>query len=909
MRVGVARRTVLRGMGALPLLGALPWLTGCGGLGPVAAGRTQGWLPAPAAMPGSVLVVDLQGVALHTQVAVAILQGLVNRRVRHGGEGLYVLLPSNYVGGVAFQGSDARWLEVYRSRYHLGVRKGTPADAFALAKRLGVDQYIVWDPALPATINVANTLAWVHGAAAVDPSDAQSALVGLAAVAAGGIDLAGSGWKSLLDLRKVGLRDATAAYRYAWKQLGKQAPGALAFISVGDMPGDGTERVLRWTPRDYAVVTRAFTWIGDMNQIATGSHGGVLAGVLRRVAAKRFTAFGWTNNEAKQTIFCSSHGVNFVGADTPGLSAENLSVHTAMPATPAPAQRPRAAAPALDPNGIYVSVVVTDGDNISVLIDFHEGRWLDPARGKVPVGWSMQGMAPGWTPGIARHYFDSATPNDELVAWLPFGYPDLPSFVGTPHWKAYVASAQSAMRSAGLRLGQALPHEGGVHTPQALGLWDLLHGGEAADGFVLGYIQGGTYPAEPLWVNSRPVLPIGGYGGAGATGAEQAVSAVERLAASTSVRPLFLTVGLGNGETYADVMRVVGAKYPPGVRFVLPGQLVDLARTAWKRGMARTSPVGTPARWGARDRYYLALAGDAGSGSSGGAYLRDGQPLQLRQASDGRRWTYAFNVEGCHQAGAELLFTGSGDVEVGTDGKSWRPAGTVGGAWGTVARLAVDWSPLLPSELVYVRCTAAAKASLALVDGAIQYNRRPAGAALPAKPTVAPSSFSAHLRLPATDPQSVSLALDGKASGMELRQVGAHLGDSNFHLASIGGKPAVVFDRNRPSPTNPSSYLYFVANVPGWSYPRALELSVTYWDAPAGGMLHASYNSPAAGLAGAYTSAGPSVTLTGGGGWKTVTWTLSNADFTGRQNNRADFRLSGGAGLAVRRIRLTRPKG
>ena len=900
------RRTVLRGMGTLPLLGALPWLAGCGKVGPVAAGtQAEGWLPAPGAMPGSLLVVDLNGVPLHTQVAVAIVQGLVNRRLRRGGEGVYVLLPSNYVGGVAFQGADPRWLDIYRRRYHVQAHSGTPADAFALAKRLGVDHYIVWNPSLPATINVANTLAWIHGAAAVDPADAHSVMRGPLAALTGGLDLAGHGWKPLMDLGKAGFANATAAYRYALQQLGGQAPGALAFISVGDMQSDATERVLRWTPRDYAVMTRAFTWIGDMNRITAGSHGGVLTDVLRRVAAQRFTAFGWTNNEAQQTIFCSSHGVNFVGADTPGLSAENLSVHTAIATTAA--QRPRPAAPALDPEGIYVSVVVTDGDNISVLIDFHEGRWLDPARGKVPLGWSMQGMAPGWTPGIARHYFDTATPNDEMVAWLPFGYPDLPSFVGRPHWKAYVASAQAAMRSGRLRVGQTLPHGGPVRTPQALGLWDFLHGADAPDGFVLGYITVGGYPAEPLWVNGRPILPVGGYGGSGATPSAQAIAAVQRLAASTSVRPLFLTVALGNGTRYADAVRVARAGYPSGVRFVLPGQLVDLARAAWKRGLARSVPVGTPARFGVRDTYYLRLAADDG-GSSGGVYLRDGVARQLRQAADGHRWTYGFNVEGCHAAGAALLLTGAGGVEIRADGGQWQTAGSVEVPWGQVARLAIDWSSRLPAALVSVRCTAAAKASFALLDGAVHYNARPAGAALPAKAAPAPSGFTQHLQIPATNPAEISLVLGGKPT-LDLRQVGAHLGDSNFHLTVVGGRMAAVFDPNRASPTNPVSYLYFAANVPGWTYPRSLDLSVDYWDAPSGGTLHASYNTPAPGIAGAYASAGSTNRLSGAGGWKTVTWTLSRADFTGRQNNGADFRLSGSPGVAVQRIRLAQARG
>lgn len=59
--------------------------------------------------------------------------------------------------------------------------------------------------------------------------------------------------------------------------------------------------------------------------------------------------FGWSNDESAQTILASRYGRNFVGADTPGLSAENLSVHSAI--RTAAKQKPHAHAPRLDPNG------------------------------------------------------------------------------------------------------------------------------------------------------------------------------------------------------------------------------------------------------------------------------------------------------------------------------------------------------------------------------------------------------------------------------------------------------------------------------------------------------------------------------------------------------------------------------
>ena len=113
---GLRRRTVMGMLATVPLLGALPLLQGCSLPGTGAgSGQAQGWLPAPAATPGSLLVVDLDGVALDTQVALAIMQGVINRRLKRGGQGLYLLLPTHNVGGAA-QGpvghwdADQRWL-------------------------------------------------------------------------------------------------------------------------------------------------------------------------------------------------------------------------------------------------------------------------------------------------------------------------------------------------------------------------------------------------------------------------------------------------------------------------------------------------------------------------------------------------------------------------------------------------------------------------------------------------------------------------------------------------------------------------------------------------------------------------------------------------------------------------------
>ena len=275
-----------------------------------------------------------------------------------------------------------------------------------------------------------------------------------------------------------------------------------------------------------------------------------------------------------------------------GSPPRNLTVHNSIRTSAVQRSLPRP--PRLNKNMVYATVIFTDGDNIGVLIGHHEARWVAPDRGHVPVGWSMQGMAPSWTPGIARHYFEPSTFNDEMVAWLPFGYPDLRSLVISPHWDQYVAAAQAAITSAGLAVSQDLPHRNSVPSEERSGAWSLLHGSKAPSGHIVGY-QGppGIYPVgEAIWIDGRPIFTTGGYAPSGLNPSALAVSAIANVAAANDERPLFVVVGLGNCTKYADAVATVKAHFDAPVRFVLPSQLVKLQRQAWRAGLARTSLLG-----------------------------------------------------------------------------------------------------------------------------------------------------------------------------------------------------------------------------------------------------------------------------------------------------------------------------
>ena len=671
------------------------------------ADTAWGWLPPPAESPGSLLVVDTTGVGDETRVALAILQGLVNQRLPSGGQAAYLQLPlmSNCFPEEVFN----LWPDVYSRQLAIGSESGTAQDLVDLAHQRGVDQYVIWDPTVPATIHVATTLAWLRGTAAFGPDDAVGPL-------AHGLGL-------FLDLRSLDLKTPANAYRWALGQMAGSTPSTLALVSVGDLAGDPSEGVVNWTVRDYAVGARAFTWTADLTHMTFGGEPGnqLEKAILGTVGRGPATMFGWGDDESAQTVLSSRHGINFVGADTPGLPAANLTVHNAIRTKAV--QRPLPRPPQLKRNLVYATVVFTDGDNIGVLIGHHEARWVARERGKVPVGWSMQGMTPSWTPGIARHYFETASFNDEMVAWLPFGYPDLQSFVGNPLWEDYVAAAQAALTSAGLAVSQDLPHRNAIPSEQGSGLWQLLHGENAPQGHFIGYQRPpGLYPiGEALWIDGCPVFPTGGYAPSGPTPSALAVSSIANAAAVNGERPLFLVVGLGNCTTYEDAVATVKAHFDVPVRFVLPSQLVRLQRQAWREGLARTTLLGLPVSTNI-DPYFL-TEGDGHSLPA--VFNKDGVASQARYVEGGGAWTYKFNVERCRSLSLSFTAIGSGSVQATGDDRQWQKLAKVSASPDEMVEVVANVADVLPSSHVWVKFIAGAASPFALTSLRLTYNAQP----------------------------------------------------------------------------------------------------------------------------------------------------------------------------------------
>src|SRR5665647_841359 len=135
---------------------------------------------------------------------------------------------------------------------------------------------------------------------------------------------------------------------------------------------------------DYYVASKAFIFSLDSELPAER------ADVSRLLNTDNYPAgtpvLGQINGEGAEIQEIQENGYFSIFVD-----GANYSVHSSFPSDPTAITPPKAAtASPIEDNGAYVSFYVTDGDNLSISEYNHHDHWKNsPARGTVPIGWSL----------------------------------------------------------------------------------------------------------------------------------------------------------------------------------------------------------------------------------------------------------------------------------------------------------------------------------------------------------------------------------------------------------------------------------------------------------------------------------------------------------------------------------------
>lgn len=391
----------------------------------VVAGPAEGRMfPRPVPAASRLCVVDLREASMEVRLAAVTLQGQLNRRVPAS---IYAL------HGAA----DLFWLTQMTRRGYVHAYDTLSPDEFFARYADAVSRVLLYDPAVPASINAATMLAALDGGVVTAPGIALKALETCPKE-----DLRGR-WGSDAEVFRWALD--TLWPRMNHRLLAVYHPTATAHVL-----------------RDYLVQNRVFTfWVTKPGAPGHEEQRALLCRTLEAAPANIPVLGFWYSgvdeglNEYTGLGLAGEYGKWTVVSDW----CANLSLLAGVRAQCAEAVKAyerRLAHPAAPPGPkrVYVCVdVVESGDAPCYLQNRQYVVWRDPARGTIPINWSMAPAAFELMPSIAEYYYREATPNDRLylsISGAAYTHP-YRSFNGKTKrpesaWRAYLRETARAMR-------------------------------------------------------------------------------------------------------------------------------------------------------------------------------------------------------------------------------------------------------------------------------------------------------------------------------------------------------------------------------------------------------------------------------------------------------------------------------
>ncbi len=362
-------------------------------------------------------------------LAVACLQGIINRKTPE----LYVLSRKNTRPQfwLDLLAKDGRWLQGRETR------PLTNLDALVKLAGPRLKGAGISDPAVPASVNVASTVAGVTDGIVLSPEFADRYL---------------AQWHLpvIKDLRGLFTGAETGskkndAYRWAIREyLAKGRCSSHLLCLFEDSFTTRTRGDIGYVlTRDWAVKNRAFVldlspWgdekpLDDPDQrlgLDQETYKLVLAETLRHSAGKQMTeltgffAFSKYANmpdhkSAHEPVPTEWESVWLMSPyncyqNTISSDCFNQSLHSQAPRKPL--QQHRAAKKVPLENKTYICILMADYDSATPLYEFLPNHWHNGDRGKIPLAWGLNPNLLETYPDLIAYFYSTATATDTFTA-------------------------------------------------------------------------------------------------------------------------------------------------------------------------------------------------------------------------------------------------------------------------------------------------------------------------------------------------------------------------------------------------------------------------------------------------------------------------------------------------------------
>jgi hypothetical protein len=398
-------------------------------------------------------------------MAVASIQGIINRSAPE----IYVFSRKNTRPQywLDLLSKDGRWLQGRTLLPH--------ADLTALIQ-LGGDRIkgvVIWDDAVPASVNVATTIAGVLDAVVLSPELAALHL---------------PQWKLpvIKDLRGLFTGAETGsrkndAYRWAIREyLAKGlCSSKLVCLFEDSFNARATGGIGYVVTRDWAVKNRAFVYDlspwgdekpGDDPDQRMGldleTYQMMLAEIARQSAGHHMTEISGFFNFFKysnvpghaskhepvptewESVWLMSPFNCF--QNTVASDCFNQSLHSQAPRQPLAQQR--AAKPVTLENKTCICILMADYDSATTVYEFLPNHWHNADRGKVPLAWGLNPNLLDTYPDLIAYFYSTMTPADTFTSDASAaGYMN-PNRVKPEHLPMFVQHNQRYFREAAMTI-------------------------------------------------------------------------------------------------------------------------------------------------------------------------------------------------------------------------------------------------------------------------------------------------------------------------------------------------------------------------------------------------------------------------------------------------------------------------
>lgn len=458
--------------------------------------------------------VDMDIASSAEQALFVSLEGIVNRTQ-----------PQMACVSVASEG-EFTWMSIHNLSYD--TIDGYNA---ILKYETNITGLVVTDPNQPDTLNLATTIAGVKNELICDPSLLNT--------------LTNPPYNLTVndDLRGM-FSNNYQVYGYLYTNYWSQCTHRVIA---------GLETNNYWYLRDYLVAVKsAVVWLDpSVSEDAT-----TLGRFVSQMTPVGGVYVGWWPNEGADMDWIGQYGIPVMASDFFDNGSVYGGVVTPISVPPIPPPPPLQ-------NKVYVSITLSDGDNVQYMQHAMYENWQSSSRGTIPIGWTVQPLLADFDPGLLNYYWRTATTNDCLVAG--------PSGAGYTHieyWSSgnvasYTEAANFYLQRSGIRtvtiwdnVSTATGNAYATNCPTLLGVNDQDDGYFTKDFKTL---AGMGFPSS------------GSY----ASTASDLVNAVTNTAADWSgSSPMFIAVqGDAWDVTPADCQTVASSLAPAKYVVVRPDQL------------------------------------------------------------------------------------------------------------------------------------------------------------------------------------------------------------------------------------------------------------------------------------------------------------------------------------------------